>query len=105
MRTAALLLLLGATSCAGVLTKTDAAFVGDRLAARIYYEDKVEQLCPHDAEKFIPPAPAGCAAWAKTLNDWAHANTVATQVIAKGDMPSAERKELRAFQSAMEALP
>lgn len=105
MKALASLLLLAATSCAGVLTKTDSAFVGDRLAARIYYVARYERLCPHDAEAFLPTAPKGCTELGKVLAEWQKANAVAEQAIAKGDMPSAEKKELRAFQCAAEDLP
>lgn len=97
--------ILLSVSCAGVLTKTDERIVGDSLAARIYELDRFDRACPHDEHAYKPGAPRECAAWAKILNDWMHANNVASEVVAKGSMPARERRELRAFLKATTEMP
>jgi hypothetical protein len=104
-RSAAVLLTLSLLGCPGVLTKTDAALVGDSLAARIYQLDRFERLCPHDADNFFPTAPAGCATMTALLAEWKHSNSVADEVIKKGNLPSQEKTEIRDVMRKVARLP
>lgn len=91
-------------SCAGILTKSDNVLVGDSLAARIYYQDRFDQFCQHVGTAYVPNAPPQCLNLGVLLNEWAHANTIASQVIADGALPAPEKAELKRYLAQVETL-
>ncbi len=103
-RAAVLLAALVSVSCAGILTKSDKAWLDDRLASRIFHEDRFERLCPPVGSP-LPAGPPGCLTMKALLDEWEHANTIANAVQQKGSIPREEKREMNRIVKRVRKLP